>query len=41
MTLDYDRHGIVCAQSGLMNSNAYLAVAIEYLSNTRGTMAQR
>ena len=32
---DYDRHGIVCAQSGLMNPNAYLAVAIEYLSQHR------
>ncbi|ETX11699.1 phosphoglucomutase [Marinomonas ushuaiensis DSM 15871] len=32
---DYDRHGIVCAGSGLMNPNAYLAVAIEYLSQHR------
>ncbi|MCV2402742.1 phosphoglucomutase (alpha-D-glucose-1,6-bisphosphate-dependent) [Marinomonas sp. C2222] len=32
---DYDRHGIVCAQSGLMNPNAYLGVAIEYLSQHR------
>lgn len=32
---DYDRHGIVCASSGLMNPNAYLAVAIEYLANHR------
>ncbi|KZN12418.1 phosphoglucomutase (alpha-D-glucose-1,6-bisphosphate-dependent) [Marinomonas sp. TW1] len=32
---DYDRHGIVCAKSGLMNPNAYLAVAIEYLSEHR------
>tara|TARA_R110001632_G_scaffold42342_2_gene107091 strand:- start:40048 stop:41694 length:1647 start_codon:yes stop_codon:yes gene_type:complete len=32
---DYDRHGIVCAQSGLMNPNAYLAVAIEYLAQHR------
>lgn len=32
---DYDRHGIVCAGSGLMNPNAYLAVAIEYLSQNR------
>lgn len=32
---DYDRHGIVCAKSGLMNPNAYLAVAIEYLSQHR------
>jgi phosphoglucomutase len=32
---DYDRHGIVCAQSGLMNPNAYLAVAIEYLAQYR------
>ncbi|QYJ84562.1 phosphoglucomutase (alpha-D-glucose-1,6-bisphosphate-dependent) [Shewanella mesophila] len=28
---DYDRHGIVCPGSGLMNPNHYLAVAIEYL----------
>lgn len=32
---DFDRHGIVCATSGLMNPNAYLAVAIEYLANHR------
>ncbi|PYF84781.1 phosphoglucomutase [Marinomonas alcarazii] len=32
---DYDRHGIVCADFGLMNPNAYLAVAIEYLSQHR------
>ena len=32
---DFDRHGIVCAASGLMNPNAYLAVAIEYLANHR------
>ncbi len=32
---DYDRHGIVCSGSGLMNPNAYLAVAIEYLASHR------
>ena len=32
---DYDRHGIVCPSSGLMNPNAYLAVAIEYLATHR------
>jgi len=32
---DYDRHGIVCAATGLMNPNAYLAVAIEYLATHR------
>ncbi len=32
---DFDRHGIVCASSGLMNPNAYLAVAIEYLATHR------
>ena len=32
---DYDRHGIVCAGFGLMNPNAYLAVAIEYLAKHR------
>lgn len=37
---DYDRHGIVCAQSGLMNPNAYLAVAIEYLSKNRPQWSQ-
>lgn len=28
---DHDRHGIVCAGSGLMPSNHYLAAAIDYL----------
>ncbi|MFL0808416.1 MAG: phosphoglucomutase (alpha-D-glucose-1,6-bisphosphate-dependent) [Oceanobacter sp.] len=32
---DYDRHGIVCSATGLMNPNAYLAVAIEYLATHR------
>ena len=32
---DYDRHGIVCPGFGLMNPNAYLAVAIEYLATHR------
>lgn len=32
---DYDRHGIVCPGFGLMNPNAYLAVAIEYLASHR------
>lgn len=32
---DYDRHGIVCPGYGLMNPNAYLAVAIEYLATHR------
>ncbi|MBM6550250.1 phosphoglucomutase (alpha-D-glucose-1,6-bisphosphate-dependent) [Marinomonas ostreistagni] len=32
---DYDRHGIVCPGFGLMNPNAYLAVAIEYLAQHR------
>jgi phosphoglucomutase len=32
---DYDRHGIVTRSSGLMNPNHYLAVAINYLFNTR------
>lgn len=32
---DYDRHGIVCSGTGLMNPNAYLAVAIRYLANHR------
>ena len=33
---DFDRHGIVCPGSGLMNPNHYLAVAIQYLFRTRG-----
>lgn len=37
---DYDRHGIVCANFGLMNPNAYLAVAIEYLSQHRNQWSQ-
>jgi len=32
---DFDRHGIVCPSSGLMNPNHYLAVAIQYLFKTR------
>ena len=32
---DYDRHGIVCPEHGLMNPNAYLAVAIDYLCKHR------
>nr|WP_136249590.1 phosphoglucomutase (alpha-D-glucose-1,6-bisphosphate-dependent) [Ningiella ruwaisensis] len=32
---DFDRHGIVCRSSGLMNPNHYLAVAIEYLYQHR------
>lgn len=32
---DYDRHGIVCPKFGLMNPNAYLAVAIDYLAQHR------
>jgi len=32
---DFDRHGIVCPSAGLMNPNAYLAVAIDYLFRSR------
>ncbi len=32
---DFDRHGIVCQSSGLMNPNHYLAVAINYLFEYR------
>ncbi|MFT6268991.1 MAG: phosphoglucomutase [Alphaproteobacteria bacterium] len=32
---DFDRHGIVCKSSGLMNPNHYLAVAINYLCENR------
>jgi len=37
---DYDRHGIVCKGTGLMNPNAYLAVAIQYLINHRPNWPQ-
>jgi len=32
---DFDRHGIVCPQTGLMNPNHFLAVAIDYLLTHR------
>ncbi|MDT3319209.1 phosphoglucomutase (alpha-D-glucose-1,6-bisphosphate-dependent) [Shewanella sp. SP1S2-4] len=32
---DYDRHGIVCPDTGLMDPNHYLAVAIDYLLTHR------
>lgn len=32
---DFDRHGIVTPNAGLMNANHYLAVAIDYLFNHR------
>ncbi|WP_298776570.1 phosphoglucomutase (alpha-D-glucose-1,6-bisphosphate-dependent) [uncultured Shewanella sp.] len=32
---DYDRHGIVCPGTGLMNPNHFLAVAIDYLLSHR------
>jgi len=32
---DFDRHGIVCPSTGLMNPNHYLAVAIQYLFQSR------
>ena len=32
---DYDRHGIVTRQAGLLNPNHYLAVAIQYLFQNR------
>ncbi|WP_041584798.1 phosphoglucomutase (alpha-D-glucose-1,6-bisphosphate-dependent) [Syntrophus aciditrophicus] len=32
---DFDRHGIVTRSAGLMNPNAYLAVAIDYLFRNR------
>ena len=37
---DYDRHGIVCKGTGLMNPNAYLAVAINYLIDHRPNWPQ-
>ncbi|MEM9692819.1 MAG: phosphoglucomutase (alpha-D-glucose-1,6-bisphosphate-dependent), partial [Myxococcota bacterium] len=33
---DFDRHGIVTPDGGLMNPNHYLSVAIDYLFQTRG-----
>lgn len=32
---DFDRHGIVCPKTGLMNPNHFLAVAIDYLLTHR------
>jgi len=32
---DGDRHGVICASSGLLNPNAYLTVAISYLYRNR------
>ncbi len=32
---DYDRHGIVTREAGLLNPNNYLAVAVHYLFSTR------
>lgn len=32
---DFDRHGIVCPSTGIMNPNHYLAVAINYLYQNR------
>ena len=32
---DFDRHGIVCPSAGLLNPNHYLAVAINYLFQSR------
>ncbi|ABL99912.1 phosphoglucomutase (alpha-D-glucose-1,6-bisphosphate-dependent) [Shewanella amazonensis] len=37
---DYDRHGIVCPGSGLMDPNHYLAVAIDYLLGHRPNWAK-
>jgi phosphoglucomutase len=38
---DHDRHGIVAASSGLLNPNAYLAVAIHYLFRHRSDWSPR
>ena len=38
---DYDRHGIVCPGSGLMNPNHFLAVAIDYLITHRPLWSQK
>ena len=33
---DHDRHGVVTGSAGLLNPNAYLAVAVDYLFRRRG-----
>ncbi|QJR79677.1 alpha-D-glucose phosphate-specific phosphoglucomutase [Alteromonas pelagimontana] len=38
---DFDRHGIVCKSSGLMNPNHYLAVVINYLYQHRPEWSQK
>lgn len=38
---DFDRHGIVCKSSGLMNPNHYLAVAIDYIYQHRPDWSQQ
>ena len=38
---DSDRHGIVCRNSGLMNPNRFLAVAIEHLLATRNDWSRK
>ncbi|WP_299792417.1 phosphoglucomutase (alpha-D-glucose-1,6-bisphosphate-dependent) [uncultured Shewanella sp.] len=38
---DYDRHGIVCPGSGLMNPNHFLAVAIDYLLTHRPQWSEK
>jgi phosphoglucomutase len=38
---DADRHGIVTPDSGLLNPNAYLSVAIEYLLTHRDTWSEQ
>ena len=38
---DFDRHGIVTPNGGLMNPNHYLAVAIQYLYQHRTDWPQK
>ena len=38
---DYDRHGIVTPNAGLLPPNHYLAVAIDYLFQNRPTLERR
>ncbi len=38
---DYDRHGIVCPGTGLMNPNHFLAVAIDYLITHRPLWSEK
>jgi phosphoglucomutase len=38
---DYDRHGIVTPEAGLLNPNHYLSVAVEYLFRSRQSWSEK